>query len=118
MVAEEVRRLAERSVASAESIRDIINSVQDETNAAVIATEQGSRQAREVGELMTSTLAMLEGSIVISQQQKSAADQIDSAIRHIRDEHDELTTNMTGQRLRLIDQIEALATSLDVGRGC
>jgi methyl-accepting chemotaxis protein len=116
VVAEEVRRLAERSVASAESIKEIINSVQGETNAAVIATEQGSRQARAVGELMTSTLAMLEGSIVVGQQQKSAADQIDTAIRQIRDEHGELTATMNGQRLRLTDQIEGLAANLAIER--
>jgi len=40
---------------STDSIREIIASVQDETNATIIATEQGTRQAREVGDLMTST---------------------------------------------------------------
>ena len=52
VVASEVRKLAERSIDSTESIREIISGVQDETNATIMATEQGTRQAREVGELM------------------------------------------------------------------
>ena len=76
VVAAEVRKLAERSMDSTESIREIIGSVQDETNATIMATEQGTRQAREVGELMASTATMLEESILATQQQKSAADQV------------------------------------------
>jgi len=39
VAAGEVRRLAERSVASTESIREIIASVQDETSATIVAAE-------------------------------------------------------------------------------
>jgi hypothetical protein len=112
VVAGEVRRLAERSVASTESIREIIAGVQGETSATIVAAEQGIRQAREVGTLMTSTTAMLEDSIIVNRQQKLAADQIDAAIRHIRDEHGSLTVTMTAQRMRLIDRIEALAAEM------
>jgi len=117
VAAGEVRRLAERSVASTESIREIIASVQDETSATIVAAEQGIRQAREVGTLMTSTTAMLQDSIVVSRQQKLAADEIDAAIRRVRDEHDSLTVTMTGQRMRLIDRIEALAADMDLDGG-
>ncbi|HUZ83917.1 MAG TPA: methyl-accepting chemotaxis protein, partial [Gaiellales bacterium] len=74
VVAAEVRKLAERSLQSTESISTIIAAVQDETNATIMATEQGTSQAREVGELMTSTASMLEESILATQQQKSAAE--------------------------------------------
>ena len=84
VVAAEVRKLAERSMASTESIREIIASVQDETNATIMATEEGTRQAREVGELMASTAMMLEESSLATQQQKSAADQVAAAIVQIR----------------------------------
>ncbi len=116
VVADEVRKLAERSVASTESIRELITGVQDETNATIIATEQGIRQAREVGELMTSTTTLLEDSIVVSQQQKSAADQIDAGIRQFRGEHETLAARMTAQRMRMIERIETLVADIDIDR--
>ena len=63
VVASEVRKLAERSIRSTEEIREIITAVQDETNATIMATEQGAKQAREVGELMGSTADVLEESM-------------------------------------------------------
>jgi methyl-accepting chemotaxis protein len=95
VVAAEVRKLAERSVHSTNSISVIITGVQDETNATIMATEQGTRQAREVGELMASTATMLEDSILATQQQKSAADQVDSAIQQIRQAADQLALEQT-----------------------
>ncbi len=84
VVAAEVRKLAERSVQSTESISAIIAGVQDETNATIMATEQGTRQARDVGELMATTAAQLQESILATQQQKSAAEQAEKAIQQIR----------------------------------
>ncbi|MEP7023621.1 MAG: methyl-accepting chemotaxis protein [Actinomycetota bacterium] len=95
VVASEVRKLAERSVDSTESIKVIITGVQDETNATIMATEQGTLQAREVGEMMASTATMLEESILATQQQKSAADQVDSAIQQIREAADQLAAEQT-----------------------
>jgi methyl-accepting chemotaxis protein len=95
VVAAEVRKLAERSVHSTDSISVIIKAVQDETNATIMATEQGTRQAREVGELMASTANMLEESILATQQQKSAADQVDGAIQQIRESSDQLASEQT-----------------------
>lgn len=108
----ELRRLAEWPVASTESIREIIAGVQEETSAAIAATAQGTRQAREVGALMTSATAMPEDSVAVSRRQESAAGQIDAAIRRICDEHAALTVQMTAQRMRLIGQIEAVAAEL------
>jgi methyl-accepting chemotaxis protein len=116
VVAGELRSLAERSAESTESIREILTSVRHETNSTVIATGQGARQVREVGELMTSTTTMLADSILLSQQQKSAADQIDSAVRQIRDEHDALQARMKAQRMLLADRIEALVADIDISR--
>ncbi|HEY0392629.1 MAG TPA: methyl-accepting chemotaxis protein, partial [Solirubrobacterales bacterium] len=48
VVAAEVRKLAERSIRSTEEIREIVAGVRDETNATIMATEQGARQAGEV----------------------------------------------------------------------
>jgi methyl-accepting chemotaxis protein-like sensor len=114
VVAAEVRKLAERSLRSTESISIIVAGVRDETNATIMATEQGTRQAREVGDLMTSTATMLEESLLAAQQQKTAADQADAAILQIRNGADQLATDLaqraaTAERLEaLVDEIEAL----------
>ena len=112
VVAAEVRKLAERSMHSTESIREIIASVQDETNATILATEQGTRQAREVGELMASTGTMLEESILATQQQKSAADQAATAIVQIRAASDQLAAEQT-QRAATSQRVEQLVGELE-----
>jgi methyl-accepting chemotaxis protein len=114
VVAAEVRKLAERSVSSTDSIREIVAAVQDETNATIMATEQGTRQAREVGELMTSTSTMLEESILATQQQKSAADQVEGAMVQIRQAADQLAADQL-QRAASSDQLEKLVEELDAG---
>jgi methyl-accepting chemotaxis protein len=112
VVAAEVRKLAERSIHSTDSISVIITGVQDETNATIMATEQGTRQAREVGELMASTATMLEESILATQQQKSAADQVDSAIQQIRDAADQLAAEQT-QWSTTAERLDTLVAELD-----
>jgi methyl-accepting chemotaxis protein len=111
VVAAEVRKLAERSLQSTGSIREIIVGVQDETNATIIATEQGIGQAREVAELMTSTATMLKESLLAAQQQKSAADQVDSAIRQIRHAADKLAAEQ-GKRAAAAERLEALVEEI------
>src|SRR5262249_39954026 len=112
VVAAEVRKLAERSIQSTDSIREIIEAVQTETNATIMATEQGTRQAREVGELMTSTATMLEESILATQQQKSAADQVAAAIVQIREAADQLAAEQS-QRAATSERVEELVAELD-----
>ena len=112
VVAAEVRKLSERAVQSTDSISVIITGVQDETNATIMATEQGTRQAREVGELMASTATMLKESILATQQQKSAADQVDTAIQQIREAADQLAEEQT-QWAATADRLESLVDELD-----
>ena len=112
VVAAEVRKLAERSVHSTDSISVIITGVQDGTNATIMATEEGTRQAREVGDLMASTGTMIEQSILATQQQKSAADQVDSAIQQIREAADQLATEQE-QWSATAGRLEALVDDLE-----
>ena len=85
----------------------------DETNATIIATQQGANQAGEVGELMSQTVTKLEQSILAVHQQKSAADQVDGAVVQIRDAADQMAAEQanrasTAERLEaLVDEIEA-----------
>jgi methyl-accepting chemotaxis protein len=111
VVASEVRKLAERSMRSTESIREIIVAVQDETNSTIMATEQGTKQAREVGELMSSTASMLEESILATQQQKSAADQVAAAMSQIREASEQLAAEQS-QRVGTADRLERLVEEL------
>jgi methyl-accepting chemotaxis protein len=112
VVAAEVRKLAERSVHSTDSISVIITGVQDETNATIMATEQGTRQAREVGDLMASTATMLDESILATQQQKSAAYQVDTAIQQIRDAAERLAGEQT-QWSATAERLDTLVGELD-----
>jgi len=114
VVAAEVRHLAERSVRSSESISKIIVGVRDETNATIMATEQGTRLAREVGDLMESTLSMLEGSMLATQQQKSAADQMDSAIQQIRQAAEQLAVEQA-QQSATAQRLETLVKEISAG---
>jgi methyl-accepting chemotaxis protein len=112
VVAAEVRALAERSVRSTDSIKVIITGVQEETSATITATEQGRRQAREAGELMASTVTMLEESMLATAQQKSAADQVDGAIQQIRDAADHLAAEQA-QWSDTAEQLDTLVRQLD-----
>jgi methyl-accepting chemotaxis protein len=112
VVASEVRKLAERSVSSTDSIREIITAVQDETNATIMATEQGTKQVQEVAELMTSTATMLEESILATQQQKSAADQVAAAMAQIREAADQLAAEQE-QRAATAERVEQLVGDLE-----
>jgi methyl-accepting chemotaxis protein len=112
VVATEVRKLAQRSIDSTDSISAIVAAVRDETNATIMATEQGTRQAQEVSELMKSAAGMLEDSILATQQQKSAADQVDGAVQQIRTAADQLAAGQS-QRAATAERLEALVADLD-----
>jgi methyl-accepting chemotaxis protein len=111
VVAGEVRRLAERSVDSTASIREIITAVQDETNATIMATEQGAKRVDEVGELMRSTAGMLDDSILGTEQQQEAAGQVSSTMVEIRRAVDELASEQR-QRAATAQQLDQLTGDL------
>jgi methyl-accepting chemotaxis protein len=92
VVAGEVRKLAERSMDSTGSIREIVAATQEATTWTISATEQGTRSADEVAELMAATRAMLDDSILATQQQQSAAEQLAAAMAQIRTAADGIMT--------------------------
>jgi methyl-accepting chemotaxis protein len=114
VVATEVRKLAERSIRSTEEIREIVSGVQGETNATIMATEQGTRQAGEVGELMTSTADVLEESIRATEQQKQAAEQVSAAMVQIRTAAEQLAAEGRA-RAEAAEKVTALVVDLERG---
>ncbi len=86
--------------------------MQDETGRMITATGRGARQADQVGELMRSTAVMLQESVRATQQQKSAADDVDTALQEIRAATQQLAI---GQQLRFghAERLETLVRDLD-----
>ena len=112
VVASEVRKLAERSMSSAQSIREIIASVQDETNATIMATEQGSKHAHEVAELMGETAEGLEQSTRATEEQKEAASQVATAMVEIRAAAEQMAGEQHRQ-VAIAQEVEGLVTELE-----
>jgi hypothetical protein len=112
VVASEVRKLAERSIRSTESIHEIVAAVQDETNATILATEQGAKQAREVGELMRSTVDVLDESIRATDQQKEAAEQVTVAMVEIRTAAERLAAEQR-ERTVAAERVDGLVVALE-----
>ena len=112
VVAAEVRKLAERSIRSTGSIRDIITTVQDKTNATILATEHGTKQARTVDELMGVSVESLEDSLRATAQQRDAADQVAATMQQIRAAAEQLAREGE-RRTELAAQVEAAAGGLE-----
>lgn len=112
VVASEVRKLAERSIRSTDSIREIIGTVQDKTNATILATEQGTKQAGTVDRLMGTSLESLEMSLQASAQQRESADQVASTMQQIRVAAEQLARE--GERRSVLAvQVEQAALGLE-----
>ncbi len=111
VVATEVRRLAERSIQSADSISAIVSGVQEQTSATIEATGQGASQAREAGELMSTTAVRLHESLTATQWQKTAADEVDEAVEQIRQGAEDLAGSQA-QWLAASERLESLVSEI------
>ncbi len=99
VVADEVRKLAERSVEATEDIRTLISEIQSETNTTILATEEGTREVGYAGKLSQEAAERLDEInrfaewtssatkeiSVSTAQQRSASDQVVVAIAQIAD---------------------------------
>lgn len=85
VVAEEVRRLAERSKSSAADIASIIEGVQGETNATVMAMEKGAKQVRTSLTLLSSVTDGTQVVRLTTQQQHSATSQMVETMEQLSD---------------------------------
>jgi methyl-accepting chemotaxis protein len=97
IVATEVRRLAERAQDSTGQIALIVNEIQAETNATIIASEEGAKEVRtgsEVARGVVEALERISGMVdetttaakeisIATQQQRSASEQVVSAMTQV-----------------------------------
>ncbi len=99
VVAEEVRRLAERTIEATKQINQLISEIQRSTNNAIMATEEGSRAVDKGSALVDKVSESLRNIIALSsettqsvkeihlstQQQTSSSEQMASTISEISD---------------------------------
>ena len=104
VVADEVRRLAERSKASASDIAVIVEGVQSETNATVMAMETGAHQMRSGLSMLDRVTEATEQVRITTQQQRSATAQVVETMEQL--------TEASRQVSSTAHQIATSATSL------
>jgi methyl-accepting chemotaxis protein len=117
VVADEVRRLAERSKASAADIGGIVEAVQGETSATVMAMEKGARQMQQ-GLTLLEAVTEAAGQVrLTTQQQRGATAQVVETMGQLNDASRQVATTTqeiaaaAGVLASLAGNIEAAATS-------
>src|SRR5438270_818668 len=112
VVADEVRRLAERSKESAGDIAKIVNAVQGETNATVMAMEKGAKQMRHGLSLLERVAEATEQVRFTTQQQRSATAQVVETMGQLTDASRQVS--LTAQQIAsAASSLAGLATDLD-----
>jgi methyl-accepting chemotaxis protein len=125
VVASEVRKLAERAQVSTGQIATIVNEIQSETNATIIASEEGAKEVRTGSELARGVVDALErisGMVdetttaakeisVATQQQRSASDQVVSAMTQVSDVSQQYAVG-SKQAAAAASQLNVLAAEL------
>jgi len=119
VVAQEIRLLAEQSKGATVQVRAILHDIQSSTNAAVMATEQGtkavlkgvnqSQQSNESMHVLTSSISQTAKAAdqisISSQQQLVGVDQVTSAIAQINE--------AANQNVKVIKQIETAVNDMN-----
>jgi methyl-accepting chemotaxis protein len=105
VVADEVRRLADRSKTLASDISQITANVQVETNATVLAMDKGAEQLKDGLALMEHVAEASSGIRLATQQQQSATEQVVEAMEQVRIASQQVST--TAQELALASGSQA-----------
>jgi len=80
-----VRRLAERSKSSAAGIAEIVEGIQEETNATVMAMEKGAKQMQSGLGLLANVAEGTAQVRLTTQQQRSATSQVVETMEQLSD---------------------------------
>jgi methyl-accepting chemotaxis protein len=92
VVADEVRRLAERSKSSAADIAGIIQNTQAETNATVMAMEKGAKQMQRGLVLLDEVAVATDQVRLTTQQQRSATEQVVESMQQLSETSRQIST--------------------------
>ena len=112
VVADEVRRLAERSKGSASDIAEIIEGVQTETNATVMAMEKGAKQMQAGLGLLAGVADGTAQVSLTTQQQRSATSQVVETMEQLSDASRQVSET-AGQIATASAALARLAANLD-----
>ena len=127
VVAEEVRRLAERSRESVESVRTLVDEFTGAVRAVVVATEEGSKDVAAVLEQTRSTeeaMAQLRAALtdtaraareisLATQEQRTASDQVVLTLREISDVIQRMADGL-GQFTGAAGRLDSVALSIQL----
>ncbi len=125
VVADEVRKLAERTTKATKEIGDMIRQIQQDTKIAVASMEQGTNQvgqgvelANKTGEALSKIQSMINSTTGMIQQIASAAEEQSSATRQIAGDLESMTqttrqtTSGIGESAQACHQLSMLASDL------
>lgn len=95
VVAGEVRRLAEESVEATGKIKSLIDEIQSETNSAILATEESSKEVGRGVELAANAGRSLESILEVVAENTSAANEISIATQQQKSASEQVVVAMT-----------------------
>jgi CHASE3 domain sensor protein len=125
VVAEEIRKLADRVGGSTKEVRTLIEDVRSAVNTTVMATETGSKAVdagtrqfgdvastfKQIADLVTTTTDAAREIELSTKQQATAVEQVNSAIANVTQASVE-TEASAGQTLQTVSQMALLARNL------